>query len=707
MNIVLIYLFLLSHFSIKNIGINSKPTFSYVIIYLNQQDFKFSSDKREEVINVIIENSELKLQKKEIEPQDNKFIKKVILNEIREDEERKSTAISVIMKNKNLKWGVKKSKNSLLILVGKDIPFVEKKEIDEFLKNAVVTRNYRALDRMFLLAEIGDEETKAKAYFAIGEMLFKMGIESHSNMIILRASTFYGAAGREFLKIRNIKDFALSYIRSSQALRWSMFFPEAKSKSDFALEKISQKNYELPQPIKIFLLCSSALASIGRSKAGEAAEKIGILEKDFLSQITKYRNEVPYDEFQEISDCVFSALGSFEYEKGNFEKAGEYFTYVSDRFLRNDPVALPRYARTLLKLDKTYLSKKYFHLMIDSRFQNLKAEGRLGLFESLYKEGNKELAIKYLYSVMEDFPATKWEVKARLIAVKLKDELKDVYNMLGKKRIPRDDPIFFPEENLKFIIKRAQSPESQIALAEYLKLINEKIEKKKKDVEEKKESLKKEISSDFNFIYSFLPAIKSLKTPTNIMSEIQNNMKKYLENLIDSGNIVYASTIFFSFREFLPPPYIFDYSKIESQLEKFGIIEEEKTKVLQEFESEEDKEKFIQTFGNKFPILFVKYADYLIAKGECERAYLVLHENKDKIYNFEEYNDILFKVSHCLYVSNSHLIEEFCKEEKYNIFCKEYPFETTYDKLIKSLFDELEKIPEKLEEIKTRLITSQ
>jgi hypothetical protein len=706
MSLVSIYLFLLSHFNIKNIGINSKPTFSYVIIYLNQEDFKFSSDKREEIISIIIENSELKLQKREIEPQDNKFIRKVILKEIKEDEERKSIAISVIMKDKNLKWSVNKSKNSLLIFVGKDIPFVEKKEVDAFLKNAVITRNYRALDRMFLLAEIGDEETKAKAYFAIGEMLFKMGIENHSNMLILRASNFYGAAGREFLKIGNIKDFALSYIKSSQTLRWSMFFPEAKSKSDFALEKISQQNYKLPEHIKIFLLCSSALASIGRSKAGEAAEKIEILQKDFLYQITKYRNEIPDDEFQEISDCVFSALGSFEYEKGDSEKAGEYFTYVSDRFLRNDPVALPRYARALLKLDKTYLSKKYFLLMIESRFQNLKAEGQLGLFESLYKEGNKKLAIKYLYSVIEDFPATKWELKARLIAVKLKDELKDVYNVLGKKRIPRDDPIFFPEENLKFIVKRSQSPESQIAFAEYLKLINEKIEKKKKD-EKEKESLKKEISSDFNFIYSFLPAIKALKTPPDIMSEIQKNMGKYLENLIESGNIVYASTIFFSFRDFLPPPYIFDYSKIESQLEKFGIIEEEKNKVLQEFESEKNKEKFVQTFGNKFPILFVKYADYLIEKGECERAFLVLHENKAKIYNLEEYKDILFKVSQCLYVSNSPLLEELCEEEEYNIFCKEYPFETTYDKLIKSLFDELENIPQKLEEIKTKVTTNQ
>jgi hypothetical protein len=706
MSLVLIYLFLLSHFNIKNIGINSKPTFSYVIIYLNQEDFKFSSDKREEIISIIIENSELKLQKREIEPQDNKFIRKVILKEIKEDEERKSIAISVIMKDKNLKWSVNKSKNSLLIFVGKDIPFVEKKEVDAFLKNAVITRNYRALDRMFLLAEIGDEETRAKAYFAIGEMLFKMGIENHSNMLILRASNFYGAAGREFLKIGNIKDFALSYIKSSQTLRWSMFFPEAKSKSDFALEKISQQNYKLPEHIKIFLLCSSALASIGRSRAGEAAEKIEILQKDFLYQITKYRNEVPEDEFQEISDCVFSALGSFEYEKGDSEKAGEYFTYVSDRFLRNDPVALPRYARALLKLDKTYLSKKYFLLMIESRFQNLKAEGQLGLFESLYKEGNKKLAIKYLYSVIEDFPATKWELKARLIAVKLKDELKDVYNVLGKKRIPRDDPIFFPEENLKFIVKRAQSPESQIAFAEYLKLINEKIEKKKKD-EKEKESLKKEISSDFNFIYSFLPAIKALKTPPDIMSEIQKNMGKYLENLIESGNIVYASTIFFSFRDFLPPPYIFDYSKIESQLEKFGIIEEEKNKVLQEFESEKNKEKFVQTFGNKFPILFVKYADHLIEKGECERAFLVLHENKAKIYNLEEYKDILFKVSQCLYVSNSPLLEELCEEEEYNIFCKEYPFETTYDKLIKSLFDELENIPQKLEEIKTKVTTNQ
>ncbi len=706
MQIVLIYLLLLSHFSVKNIGINSKPTFSYIIIYLDKQDFKFSSDKREEVINIIIENSELKLQKKEIEQQDNKFIKKVIINEIKEDEERKSIAISVIMKDKNLKWDVKKSKNSLLIFVGKDIPFVEKKEVDAFLKSAVETRNYRALDRMFLLAEIGEEETKAKAYFAIGEMLFKMGIENHSNMTILRASTFYGAAGREFLKIGNIKDFTLSYIKSSQALRWAMFFPEAKSKSDFALEKISQQNYELPEHIKIFLLCSSALASIGRSKAGEAAEKIRILEKDFLSQITKYRNEVLPDEFQEISDCVFSALGSFEYEKGDFEKAGEYLTYVSDRFLRNDPVALPRYARTLLKLGKTYLSKKYFLFMIDSRFRSLKAEGQLGLFESLYKEGNKKLAIKYLYSVMEDFPATKWEIKARLIAVKLKDELKDVYNMLGKKRIPRDDPIFFPEENLKFIVKRAQSPESQIAFAEYLKLINEKIEKKKKD-EEEKERLKKEISSDFNFIYSSLPMIKAMQIPIDTMSEIQNNMKRYLENLIESGNIVYASTIFFSFRDFLPPPYIFDYSKIETQLEKFGIMEEEKNRILQEFESEKNKEKFIQTFGNKFPILFVKYADYLIAKGECEKAYLILNENKNKIYSFEEYKDILFKVSQCLYVSNSQLLEELCEEEEYNIFCKEYPFETTYDKLIKSLFDELEKIPEKLEEIKTKITTSQ
>jgi hypothetical protein len=48
-----------------------------------------------------------------------------------------------------------------------------------------------------------------------------------------------------------------------------------------------------------------------------------------------------------------------------------------------------------------------------------------------------------------------------------------------------------------------------------------------------------------------------------------------------------------------------------------------------------------------------------------------------------------------------------CKEDKENIFCKEYPFETTYDNVIKSLFEELEKIPEKLEEIRKKAISQQ
>jgi len=695
------FLILITIFSlhIKNVGINEKPTFSYVVVYLDSENFTISIEKKEKIISVLVENAELKFHKTQLEPREKKFISKVLLNEIKESETKKSTAISTIMKDEKLKWDVKKSKNGILIFVGKDIPFTEKKDIDEFLKNSVMTRNYRALDRIFLLTEVGDEETKAKAYFAIGEMMFKMGIENQSNLLLLRSSTFYGAAGRKYLELGDIQNFALSYIKSSQALRWAMFFPEAKAKADFALEKIEQLKAPVPSSTKIMLLCSSALASIGRSKAGEAAEKIAILEKEFLEKSNQYER----DEFQDISDCVFSALGSYEYEKGDFEKAGEYLTHVSEKFLKNDPVALPRYARALLKLGKTHLSKKYFFMMENSRFRDFEGEAKLGLFESLYKEGNKNLAIKYLYSAIENFPATKWEIKARLIAVQNREDLKDAYGSLGKKRMPRDDPIFYPKENLKFIITKMQLPESQIALAEYLKILNERM----KNVEGLKDD--KEIRSDIEFIFSILPVFRVMKIPPGIREEVQSNMGSFLENLVSFGNIVYAATLFFSFKEFLPPPYLMDYSKVQAEFERYGLLEaeEEKNKILQQFEEEKDKESFVQKFGEKIPELFIKYAEFLLKKGECEKAFIILEQKKEKVYKFEEYKDMLFRIGQCLYVLKSNLLPQLCKEDRENIFCKEYPFETTYDNVIKSLFEELEKIPEKLEEIRMKAISQQ
>jgi len=68
---------------------------------------------------------------------------------------------------------------------------------------------------------------------------------------------------------------------------------------------------------------------------------------------------------------------------------------------------------------------------------------------------------------------------------------------------------------------------------------------------------------------------------------------------------------------------------------------------------------------------------------------------------------MLFRIGQCLYVLKSNLLPQLCKEDKENIFCKEYPFETTYDNVIKSLFEELEKIPEKLEEIRMKAISQQ
>ena len=698
-----------SSVKVEHVGINSRPTFSYIIVQLSKDEFDFSSSKRKNIINVIIKNAEFPEGEKEIRTKD-KIVKKVVVREIKGKME-KYVVVSVITKGEKWEWNATRFDSKIVVFVGKDIPFTEKRDLEEYMRDIVETRNYRALNFLFSLAETTEGRIKALALFHIGELVFQMAVEGKSRLLFLRSANYYGSAGRVFLRINEIDKFMQSYFLSSQAFRWAGFYPEAKNAAEISLIKAIEKKLENPTHIA-GARCSLALALVGMYKAGKASEEVSKLEKINPEKIKS----------DEVADCYWSALGVVEYEKGHFTKAGELISYVSDRFIVRDPVVLPRFTKALIKLGKIYLAKKYLFSMMNSRFMSIQAEGHIGLFEVLMMEGKPDIAIRYLYRVLAKYPGTRWELRARLLAVVHRKTLKKYYAMLGIKKIPSDDPIFNPIPNLKLIASKLIHDESERALAELIRILEEKIRENKMKEEEAKEVI--------DFIDEILPSFRVRKIAPKIKDEIAENLFRLIKTLSEKGKGIQALSLFLAHRDFFPPPYIKDYSFLKPYLAELGypsdIVEkptrkpaEEKPKakrktlkeITQEFEKAKNKEKFLEKNIRKYPALALKYAEFLVNQEKCGSALSIISKWRKEIMFLPEYNYVIFKIAYCLFMRKElKPLIYLCDMEKKNrefmedakVICG-YPERTTYEAMIEKIFQDVERSAGELEKLKKEL----
>ncbi len=648
-----------SDVKITHIGINPKPTLSYVSIHLDSSDFSFSYNKKENLIVVVID-AKIRTESKVVEPKD-KFIKKLALVRGEGEEGKEKAIIQIILRDQNLEWNVIRSRNEIIVFVGKSIPFYER-DFEKYVFEAIRSRNYSAIDNFFIMAGLGDDKIKALAYFGIAELLFKMGVDSNSSFLLYRSSLFYGISANFFYNLGDWQNYAISVFKSSTALRWGGFFLESAGVAQRALDKIEKVKPKIPPKIYLeiysSLLCSSSLALVGMNKAGQAFLFVQNITSDFSS----FKDDV--------KDCIWASFGAVEYEKGNFYDSAEKFTYVSERFLVKDPVALPRYADSLLKINNLELARKYFIIMTHHPLYEVKAKGYIGAFKVFLQEGRRDMAIRYIYKAIDEFPGSFWEVRARLLAVQNRDKLKNFYSALAKKSIPKDDPLYFPEENLRFIISSFLVPESQIAVYEYIKLLNEKLKADKFE----------DIENSLDFLFSSLSVLRGIKIPADIKENIREGNYELMNLLLKKGLYTYAYLLYSSFSEFLPPDYLKDYSSIITEFRRYGFLEskEEYEKILKEFYDSQDKQSFVMAHIKDFPKISVNYIEYLVQQGECKQAYDFFLENERVVKNFPEYSDMIFILAYCLFTHREEFllanlcqkyktrdIEDFCKYEEF------------------------------------------
>lgn len=647
-----ILLFVISTLKINHFELNQNPTFSYLIINLNSSKFDFVQKIVDETIVIIIHSAQIP-ERKGARWEKDKYFDKVHFSEIVEDE-RKSALISIHLKrSKEIKWHIARSGSAIIIFAGKDIPFTDKIDIEEYMRSSVETRNYGAIDILFDFSKSDDNEISAKALFYIGEMLFRMGIEAKEITTLLKSANFYSNAAKKFSEIGKIVEAVESKYKSSKAFRISGFYPEAKFQSESGLNYLikgegilsSQEKNELETK----LICSQSIALVGMNKAGEAVKVIEGIKDGKISE--------------EAYDCYWSAIGVIEFEKGNFEKSAEFISYVSDNFIKYDPVILPRYVKSLIRTKRGYLARKYIGFMINSQLQELKPEALILLSESLLHDGDEMNSLKFLYRVMREYPGTKWEIKARLFAVLNREKYLKISNKVPKNEIPQDDPISKTIPNIKFIITKFLAPESQLALKEYLKIISDKIEKDQ------------DIENDLKFLKEVLPTIKALKIAPDLYTEISESMYGILKSLYDKDEKIKAFVFYSENKDILPP--LKDYSFIESIQREIG--------------------------GEKDINLELAQIEILSEEQKCDEAYERIKKLKDEM-DPREYSIGILKVALCFFRMKDPKFRQICKEEVSELETICYPQESTDFERIKSLIEEITReYQETTKEIKEKL----
>lgn len=651
---IAILFFIITTLKINHFELNQNPTFSYLIINLNSSKFDFAQKKVDDILVIIIQSAQIP-ERKEARWEKDKYFDKVNFSEIVEDG-KKSALISIQLKRiKDIKWHIAKSGRSIIIFAGKDIPFTDKIDIEEYMKSSVETRNYGAIDILFDFSKSDDKEISAKALFYIGEMLFRMGIEAKEITTLLKSANFYSNAAKIFPEIGKIVEAVESKYKSSKAFRISGFYPEAKFQAESGLNCLIKGEKILSQQekhdLEIKLLCSQSIAFVGMNKAGEAVKIIeGIEIKD--QKIS-----------EEAYDCYWSAIGVIEFEKGYFEKSAEYISYVSENFIKYDPVILPRYVKSLIRTKRGYLARKYIGFMMNSQLPELKPEALILLSESLLQDGDEMNSLKFLYRVIKEYPGTKWEIKARLFAILNREKYSNIVNKIPKNEILQDDPISKDIPNIKFIVTRFLTPESQLALKEYIKIITDKIERDQ------------DIESDLNFLKEVIPTIKALKTPPDLYNEISESMYGILKSLYDKGQKIKAFVFYSENKDMLPP--LKDYSFIDLIQREIG------------------KEKDLQ--------LEIAQIEILSEEQKCDEAYYRIRKIKNEI-DPRDYSIGILKVALCFFRTKDPKFRQICKEEISELETICYPRESTDFERVKSLIEEITKeYQEATKEIKEKL----
>lgn len=645
-------LFALTLLKISHFELNQNPTFSYLIIGLNSSKFDFVYKTVDEAIVVIIIQSAQIPQKREIRWEKDKYFEKANFSEIVEGD-KKSALISIQLK-KDAKWHIAKSGSSIILFAGKDIPFTDKIDVEEYMRSSVETRNYGAIDILFDFSKSEDKEISAKALFYLAEMLFKMGMEAKEITTLLKSANYYSNAAKKFLEIGEIKDAAELKYKSSKVFRISGFYPEAKFQAESGLKYITSQedgflSSEEKQDLETKFLCSQSIALVGMNKAGEALNVLGGINYRKISE--------------EAYDCYWSALGAIEFEKGDFEKSAEFISYASDNFIKYDPAILPRYVKALIRTKRGYLARKYIGFMINSHLQDLKPEALLLFSESLLQDGDETNSLKFLYRVMREYPGTKWEIKARLFGVSNREKYLNAIKKIPKNEIPQDDPISKTIPNIRFIVKKFLTPESQIALKEYLEIINNRIQKGE------------DVESDLNFLKEVIPTIKVLRIPPDLHIEISEAMYKILESLYHKGYKIRAFVFYSENKDMLPP--IKDYSFIDLIQKEIG-----------------------QSSDTQFELAQI---EMLSDELKCNEAYERIRKLKNKI-DPKDYSIGILKVALCFFRTKDPKFKEICEEEISELETICFPRESTNIEKLKNLLEEItEEYKETTKEVKEKL----
>ncbi|MCS7213652.1 MAG: hypothetical protein NZ927_05480 [Candidatus Calescibacterium sp.] len=636
-------LIFISALKISHVELNQKPTFSYVIITLSSMKFDFEQKILNGNIIVIIPSAQI-LPRREIIWEKDRYFRKVNFSEVVEGE-RKSAMISVYLKREDLKWHITKSGSSIIIFAGRDIPFIEKRDIEEYMRTSVETRNYGAIDILFDFARSEDREISAKALFYIAEMLSAMGIETREVTTLLKSANYYSNAAKKFFDIGNVKDAADLKYRSSRIFRISGFYPESKFQAESGMRYLeprenSFEKIENKEDLEVRMVCSQALALVGMNKAGEAAN---VMEK------VKIEGKKLSDE---TFNCYWGAMGAIEFERGNYENSAEFISYISDRFIQYDPVILPRYIRALIRTNRGYLARRYIGFMINSLLPEQKPEAYLLLSEILFQDKDYKNSLKFIYRILREYPGTRWEIRARLFAVLNRDKYSETIKELPKSDIPADDPVSLPLPNLRFIITNFLSPESQIALREYLKILAQKIGTENVD----------EVQRDLNFLKEVIPTIRTLRTPPDVSIEISESMYDVLKRLYDNGYKIRAFSFYVDNKDLLPPRYVKDYSFVDQIYREFG-----------------------QTDDVYFELAQV---EILLEESRCSEAYDKIKKIQNKIEP-ADYSASIVKIALCFFSKKDPMFKELCAQNIEDLESICYPKEMTPVERINQIVEEI------------------
>ncbi len=666
---VLFFLARLKDLTIEHIGINSKPTFSYVIIHVSSSDFELEKDKEDKNIRILVRG--VSPPSKKLQIRGDKLVKDLYVIPVKEDRGRISSLVSIKLHREDIDWYVVKSRGLIFVFIGKGLPFSYKIDLEEYFKESVRVGNFSALDIMFSFSQVEDASIRSLALYYIGEMFTKMGLTQRSRLLLLRAGAYYGISASEYLSLGKVEESVNSRLKASEVFRIARFYPEAEYQALQAIKTLEDQQEgirNIPESrlgeLKTLSICYRSLALAGARKFEKAVENFYMIDLG---------RGVP----DSSRDCIYSFLGIIEFEKGNYDEAQKYLSYVSSKFIMSEPLVFQRYVKTLMNTGRLELAKKYAFSMIDSMYPEMQGQGHIYFSQILIKDGNYQTAIRYIWRTISKFAGTRWEISARLIAVENKEELAKVYNQIPKREIPKNDPVLNPLPNLRFIISRFIFPESYEAVPLYIsEIINEVRESKDLDI----------ISKEIEYLDEILKVFRVLNLPPTIREKVKEKNLELARELVKKDRKIEAVSLFVGNRDFFPPDYSEDIEFLKKLAESLGFSESATSSETPQ--SVKPSGKVEGRSVEDLPGIYtIRYIEQFINEKNCDKALSYFEKYNDKIKYLPDYEDIAFRLAYCLFSIKSPLLQEFCSIYPIDIFC--YPSRTTYDDILDKTIKEI------------------